>query len=87
MRLNTWAGRVEYRPWDAARHVVCIEDPFDATDNPGRSLAQETIGFVADEFKEAAAAMHLLGTTEGELQKLDMTRPSACPAVQLISCL
>ncbi len=66
MRLNTWAGRVEYRPWDAARHVICIEDPFDATDNPGRSLARETIGFVADEFKEAAAAMHLLGSKEGE---------------------
>ena len=65
MRLNTWAGQVQYRPWDA-RNVLYIEDPFDATDNPGRSLARETVGFVADEFKDAVAAMKVLRTKEGK---------------------
>ena len=54
IRLNTWAGHVQYRPYEAVRNTVCIEDPFDATDNPGRSLAATTVDFVADEFLDAA---------------------------------
>jgi len=45
IRLNTWAGRVQFRPYEAVRNTVCIEDPFDATDNPGRSLALTTVDF------------------------------------------
>ena len=60
IRLNTWAGRVQYRPYEAVRNTVCIEDPFDATDNPGRSLALTTVDFVADEFLDAAQNMNAL---------------------------
>ena len=45
---------MQFRPYEAARNTVCIEDPFDALDNPGRSLALTTVDFVADEFLDAA---------------------------------
>ena len=37
LRVNTWAGVWEHRPWVKA-YVAGMEDPFDATDNPGACL-------------------------------------------------
>ena len=56
---------MQYRPYAAVRHVVCIEDPFDATDNPGRSLAATTVDFVADEFLDAEQVIKALRDQPG----------------------
>ena len=66
VRLNTWAGCVQYRPYAAVRNVVCIEDPFDAMDNPGRSLALSTVDFVADQFLDAVQVVRTLRDKQGK---------------------
>ena len=71
IRVNTWAGRWEYRPWSKA-YVAGTEDPFDATDNPGRSIMRSTVDFVAAEFDEAAGALQMLRTEEGAQQIREM---------------
>ena len=64
MRVDTWAGRWNYRPY-AKAYTACVEDPFDATDNAGRSVMRATVDFVADEFHDAAEALQSLRNPQG----------------------
>jgi len=43
-----------------------VEDPFDATDNPGRTIMRVTIPRVAAEFARAADAMHGIQAAGGD---------------------
>lgn len=43
-----------------------VEDPFDAADNPGRTIMRVTIPRVAAEFARAADAMHGIQAADGD---------------------
>lgn len=77
--MNTWAGDCEHRPW-AKAYVAGAEDPFDATDNPGRSIMRSTADFVANEFSDAADALQLLRSEKG-------AETTVVPRLRRVACL
>lgn len=62
--MNTWSGKWSHETWPKA-YVLGIEDPFDATDNPGRSIMRTTVDYVAHEFNDAAEALHSVCCVDG----------------------
>jgi len=60
-RCSTWAGKWFDRSWPGMRpgfYVASIEDPFDSTDNPGRSVDRYSAIKILAAFKAATEALN-----------------------------
>ena len=54
--MSTWCGAWTYRAW-TKRYCVGVEDPFDCTDNCGRTIAPHASNRVANAFGDAMWSM------------------------------
>ena len=65
VRASAWAGQWTYRVWPSKNYLVCVEDPFDATDNCARSTGGDTIRQIVGSFRHGVKRMRVIHKTEG----------------------
>ena len=75
--MSTWCGEWTYRAW-TKRYCVGIEDPFDCTDNCGRTIAPHASNRVANAFGDAMRSMDRINSATVSGDKQDDGQSTLC---------